>query len=62
MDEISILAMMITAVLGALSLFYGTKYLSVKSALNEIVDALEDDTITKEEFVKIVLAIKKIFY
>lgn len=62
MEEMSILALLITAILGILSGYYSVKYRQVKKALNEIVDALEDDTITKEEFIKIVLSIKIIFY
>lgn len=59
MDEISIIVMVIATILSTASYL---KYLSVKAALKEIVDALKDDTITKIEFVKIVLSIKRILY
>lgn len=54
--------MLITALLSVFSVFYGIKYNQVKNALKEIVDATEDDTVTKEEFIKIVLAIKRLLY
>lgn len=62
MDEMGIIALLITAILGVLSGYYSVKYMQVKGALKEIVDALEDDEISKEEFVKIVLSIKRILY
>lgn len=64
MDETSIVVMVLTALFGVLvsSVIYAKKYFMLKKALRDIVDAMEDDAITKEEFVSIVLTIKKIFY
>ena len=62
MDEITILAMLITTILGILSISFGIKYRQAKTAIREIVDALEDDKVTKKEFVNIVQTIKKLLY
>lgn len=63
--DIATIALVITALLGVLSSVFGKKYTTVKkvakelvSKLDEIVNAVEDDKVTKEELESI-LKVKK---
>lgn len=60
MDELEIILMAIATIMGIITAYFNTRYRQVKIALKEIVDAFEDDQITKEEFVKIVRAVKNV--
>lgn len=60
MEEITVLSLIVSAILSILTIFTRFKYKQVKVALNEIVDAIEDDKVTPDEMVKIVKAIRAI--
>lgn len=52
------IATIITAVLGVLSVVFGTKYKKFKDITRLAVDILEDNEVTKEEAVKFAKKIK----
>lgn len=60
MEEITVLSLIVSAILSILTIFTRFKYKQVKVALNEIVDAIEDDKVTPDEMVKIIKAIRAI--
>ena len=52
--------MIVTAGLGAVSLYYSGKYQQAKKVLNNLVDMIEDDKITEEELLTFVKSIKEL--
>jgi len=60
MEPLTIIAMIVTAGLGAVSLYYSGKYQQAKKVLNNLVDMIEDDKITEEELLTFVKSIKEL--
>jgi hypothetical protein len=56
MDPLNIIAILLSIFLGGFSVFYRTKYINAKSALTELVAAIEDDKITKDELIRLIRA------
>lgn len=60
MDELTIISLVTTAILGAISIFSGSKYLKFKKTLKIFVDMIEDDEISPDELQKFTKSIKEL--
>lgn len=59
-DILSVIAILISILLCGLSVFYRTRYYNIKNALTELVGAIEDDKITKDELIRLIRAFSSI--
>ena len=60
MDEIELIAGIVTIILGIASFKFGAKWQQLKIVAKLSVDALTDDKITREEAQQIATAVKKL--
>jgi len=58
---LQIIALVVTALIGVGGTAFSAKYKAMKSVIQTIGDALEDDKLTKEEIQTIYKQIKKLF-